>query len=375
MLSSSIDWALRGGTCALVLLIAAALLRDYGRLVAARLGALFAVGTGAYAITSVAGFSPHLGAWTILLLALSAGNNVVFWTLAASLFDDGFRLRWWHAALWLLLVTAGTVACFLSAPALGLALTLSSFAFAGLAAAQALASWRADLVEGRRRLRLFAVGASSLYIGLNAMAQLLGVPRSAPEGASLAGAGGLLAIAGIVAWSLLRVGRTQSLFPAMVDAPQPSELPPAPAEPADQGLVAALGRLMTAERAHRQDGLTIGTLAQRLGLPEYRLRRLINQALGYRNFNSFVNHYRIAEVKAALADPRQSEVPVLTIALDAGFSSLGPFNRAFKAETGMTPSEYRRINARKAADVEIDQPISESASPISNSARSNLAAH
>ena len=71
-----------------------------------------------------------------------------------------------------------------------------------------------------------------------------------------------------------------------------------------------------------------------------------------------MNHYRIAEVKAALADPSQSEVPVLTIALDAGFSSLGPFNRAFKAETGMTPSEYRRLKAGKAAAVGIDQPIS-----------------
>jgi AraC-like DNA-binding protein len=35
-------------------------------------------------------------------------------------------------------------------------------------------------------------------------------------------------------------------------------------------------------------------------------------------------------------------VPILTIALDAGFQSLGPFNRAFKAQTGMTPSEFRR---------------------------------
>jgi AraC-like DNA-binding protein len=374
MLSSSADWALRGGTCVLVLLIAAALLRDYGRLVAARLAALFAVGTAAYAITSAAGFSPHLGAWAIALMALSAGNNVVFWTLTASLFDDGFRLRWWHAALWLVLVAAGTAACFLSAPALGLALTLCSFAFAVLAMAQALTSWRADLVEGRRRLRLFVVGASSLYIGLNAVSQLLGVPRSAPEGASLAGAGGLLVIAGIVAWSLLRVDRSQSLFPPLADAPQPTEQPAAPAAPADQGLVAALRHLMTSERAHRQDGLTIGTLAQQLGVPEYRLRRLINQALGYRNFNSFVNYYRIAEVKAALADPRQSDVPVLTMALDAGFSSLGPFNRAFKAETGTTPREYRRLSAGKAADIGIDRPISESASPISNSARSNLAA-
>jgi len=164
MLLSSVDWALRGGTGALVLLIAATLLRDYGGLLAARLAALFAVGTGAYAITSVAGFSPQLGLWTVPLLALSAGNNVVFWTLTASLFDDGFRLRWWHLALWLLLVVAGTAGCFLSWRALGVALTLSSFIFAVLAMAQTVASWRADLVEGRRRLRLFVVGASSLYI-------------------------------------------------------------------------------------------------------------------------------------------------------------------------------------------------------------------
>src|SRR5204863_8473602 len=175
-------------------------------------------------------------------------------------------------------------------------------------------------------------------------------------------------------WSLLRVGSNQSLFATPAAASRPSEEPAAP-ESVDQGLVAALERLMTSERAYRQDGLTIGVLAQQLGLPEYRLRRLINQALGYRNFNSFVNHYRIAEVKAALSDPHQAEVPVLTMALDAGFRSLGPFNRAFKAETGLTPSEYRRLNLGKADDSGIGQPISDSASLISNPARSNLAAH
>jgi AraC-like DNA-binding protein len=35
-------------------------------------------------------------------------------------------------------------------------------------------------------------------------------------------------------------------------------------------------------------------------------------------------------------------MPVLTIALDAGFQSIGPFNRAFKAATGVTPTEFRR---------------------------------
>jgi len=32
---------------------------------------------------------------------------------------------------------------------------------------------------------------------------------------------------------------------------------------------------------------------------------------------------------------------VLTIALDLGYGSLGPFNRAFKEMTGMTPTAYR----------------------------------
>ncbi len=179
-----------------------------------------------------------------------------------SLFDDGFRLRWWHVALWLVLVIAGTAACFLSSPPLGLALTLSSFAFAVLAMAQAVTSWRADLVEGRRRLRLFVVGASSLYIGLMATAQLAGLQRSAPEGTSLGGAAGLLAIAGIVAWSLLGVGGTQSLFAVTADLPRPVEEPAAPSvEPADQQLVANLERLMTTEQGpspgrphHRQPG-------------------------------------------------------------------------------------------------------------------------
>ena len=34
----------------------------------------------------------------------------------------------------------------------------------------------------------------------------------------------------------------------------------------------------------------------------------------------------------------QAEVPMLTIALNAALNSLGPFNRAFKAEAGMTPA-------------------------------------
>ena len=67
---------------------------------------------------------------------------------------------------------------------------------------------------------------------------------------------------------------------------------------------------MEQERIYREGGLTVATLAERLGVPEYRLRRLINQQLGHRNFVSFVNGYRLTEAMAALADADQARGPV-----------------------------------------------------------------
>jgi AraC-like DNA-binding protein len=99
---------------------------------------------------------------------------------------------------------------------------------------------------------------------------------------------------------------------------------------------------MTDERAYRTEDLTLAALASRLAVPEYRLRRLINRRLGHRNFNAFVNGFRLDEARAALRDPTRRALPVLTIALEAGFQSIGPFNRAFKAATGFTPTEFRK---------------------------------
>jgi len=63
---------------------------------------------------------------------------------------------------------------------------------------------------------------------------------------------------------------------------------------------------------------------------------------------AFLNRYRIDEAKTALADSSQKDVPVLTIGMDAGFRSLGPFNRAFKADTGLTPTGFRGLALAKA---------------------------
>jgi len=113
------------------------------------------------------------------------------------------------------------------------------------------------------------------------------------------------------------------------------------AEAADAVMLRSLEGVMAAER-WRHEGLTITQLAEELGTPEHRLRRLINQRLGHRNFADFLNAHRIEAAKRALADPKQAQTTVAAIAFGLGYGSLGPFNRAFRAATGATPTEWRR---------------------------------
>ncbi len=179
--------------------------------------------------------------------------------------------------------------------------------------------------------------------------QIFVAGSDASDVANTINAGALACVVAAISCAMMRVEGAE-LFPTAGEAaPAIGPSQPAPTEDsAHRKLVDALMRLMADERIYRQENITIGTLATRLKIPEYRLRRLINQQLGYRNFNVFLNNHRIEEAKAALADPAQAEVPVITIAMDTGFQSLGPFNRAFKAVTGVTPTEYRRLKVNAA---------------------------
>jgi AraC-like DNA-binding protein len=347
-----LDIALRAATVALLLVLAASLFRDFRHLVAGRLAVVFALGSAAHAVTSAIGSVSPVSVWHAPLIALSTGNIVVFWLFTRALFDDAFTLRWWHALVWVAVVAFSFINCTWIAPAGNarlsiVAINMLVLGFIAFAVAQTIASWSSDLVERRRRLRIFIIAAAALYGGMNAILQ---ISISGSDTADITNIANSVALAGIVAAiSYAMTGVTApDLFVAAGGRDAAVSSPPAAIEESnavDQKLVDALMRLMADERIYRHDNVTIGVLATKLGIPEYRLRRLINQRLGYRNFNVFLNNHRIEEAKAALADPTQAEVPVITIAMDAGFQSLGPFNRAFKTITGVTPTEYRRLKA------------------------------
>jgi AraC-like DNA-binding protein len=289
--------------------------------------------------------------WIIPVQLLSMSAPAAFQLWVSANFDDAFAPRWWRWLPYASMVTVSALAIAINGAMAWRAAQTAALLLAAVGVWQALAGRDADLVEGRRQFRLFlAVGIGALIVALTVLGMAENVPIRAASGSMIAA--GILLFALTVSLYRLRMRPPIESATGPLAAPAPAATPsastptvaaPAPfVDPEETALLDRLRHLMEVERLYREEGLGIAKLANRLAIPEYRLRRLINQRLGHRNITSFVNGYRLAETTAALADPNQAQVPILTIALDAGFQSIGPFNRAFKAHTGLTPTAFRR---------------------------------
>jgi AraC-like DNA-binding protein len=357
---STLEAALRGAAIAILLLTVGLHARDLLNYRLSRYSALLQLCAAAFIVESAPGFDALDLRWRVPIHVVSSSAPAMFWIVTAALFNDEFRVRWYHALAGLGLAALAWREMFGWPRALVAAYDALALLFVLFAIWHALAGRATDLVEWRRRLRVEYAVCVALYMVVIIISQWFwpGSLDRAPF--SLINA---IVLVGLFFLFSLRLTKDRLALHAppnnSVQSRADEPRPVAPATGQDAALLEALRKLMQDGRAYREDTLSIASLSQGLGVQEYRLRRLINGQLGHRNFSAFVNGYRLAEATAALADPGQAEVPILTIALDAGFGSIGPFNRAFKAHTGLTPTEYRRAHLGGA---ETALPIPESAS-------------
>ncbi|MFI5029641.1 MAG: helix-turn-helix domain-containing protein [Reyranellales bacterium] len=334
------ELVLRVATAAILLVVGLVFLRDRARMDSGPFGGLLALSV---AVLSVAGIRSFAWLWPLQIPAM--GASALLWIWAGTIFDDDFRPGWRDALAWSVLPIVAAVNLQARQPWIGTVESVLALVFVLLAAGRALSGLRDDLLERRRRLRRLLATLAVVYSAGQILMDIFdpGRPGGATgrlvEAALLAALALGFALVGLRGESPLR--RPPAVAPEPT-APDALQTPAIEADDQDDALLARLIELMETEKAYRQEGFGLNALVAALDVPEYRLRRLINQRLGHRNFSSFVNGYRLAETMAALADAGQADVPILTIALDAGFQSIGPFNRAFKAHTGMTPSAYRK---------------------------------
>ncbi|MEM8696478.1 MAG: helix-turn-helix transcriptional regulator [Pseudomonadota bacterium] len=342
----------RGGAIGIIVLMIMILWRDHRHTPAGRIGIAFLASVVCHIVATIE-ISGIDGPPSFIDWIFEIGSNVapgLFWLLARVWFEDerpGWR-SWGLVALSIAAMQAHAWVLWLNLEqwilTTGIAGRAAAMGLTGLGLYIALRGRKDDLIEERRRLRTWGLGAIGLYTLLVLFVEigmrpniLYATPAYSPYGARAGLVFGIFLLALAAAKAILTTNRAD-LFgtPKRSEEPQPEK-----AAEIDAELAAKLDRHMTGEFAWREDGLTIAELARRLDTQEYRLRRLINRQLGHRNFAAFLNSYRLEEVRTALADPEQREVPILTIALDAGFGSLGPFNRAFREAENMTPSQYR----------------------------------
>ncbi len=346
------ELVLRMASVTLLAFVAILWLRDSRGNLVGPMGALFCFAIASYLLCPPLYRHWQLGVLEAPFFFGCYGAAVFFWLMSRAIFDDGFRLRLWHGGLLLIMEVLGVWQRLGESQVLGagfelgqvplvlhqllsLGITVSALILAFLGRA-------GDLVEARRRFRDLFVGVSGVYILIILATEIFLRDRPAAPGLELVNVAAIFVL--VFAFAIAMVQLKPTLVPAVKRTTE--QMPAMPPDAAAEKLLRALQDNMEAQFLYRQDGLTIAQLADRLGTQEYRLRRLINGRLGYRNFNEFLNSYRINEARDRLSDPEYSKLPILTIAMDAGFASLGPFNRAFKATTGMTPKDYR---ARRSA--------------------------
>jgi AraC-like DNA-binding protein len=346
---TSSEWALRAlliFQCLLLIGVFARLRRpDH----VPALGIAFAGSLIAFALTSATGARAVLGVLWWPLTAWCVAKPALLWIFSRALFADRYTvgakdaiallglvvLGLWHEAATLHeahLVAGVTSTLLLN----GLALV-----FVVLVPLELWHEQRADLDPARRRVRRWVLPLAVSYLGLAVLWQVSAfmLGWSTPPAVRLGNLGFLFGAALAVFLCCVRIDVVDWL---QLAATQPT--PPLNAN--DRAVLARLQQRMSQPRWYANPSLSIRGLARELATNEQTLRQVIQIGLGFRHFTEFLHHHRLAEARTLLLDPQLERRSILSIALDTGFGSIGPFNRAFKAAEGCTPTVYRQRAAR-----------------------------
>lgn len=103
-------------------------------------------------------------------------------------------------------------------------------------------------------------------------------------------------------------------------------------------------KTLVEEKVYQDPGLTIAKFAGHLNWPINSVSSIINESLKT-NFNDLISQHRIMEFKDRILEPDSQKYSIVGLGQEVGFSSKASFYRAFKKETGMTPSDYIKSQA------------------------------
>jgi AraC-like DNA-binding protein len=332
-----------------ILLVVFKLMLDYRQVLTAKILSLMLLSAACYMM------QPLVDDTFLLQLLIGIGamsNPALFWMFASTLFQMGERTQKLHLGHYLGLgvcMALGTYLCFQTPADLDGSMVhvfslVATSTLTVLGLFDTFRNWQSDLVECRRLLRLglsVTSGAFLLFIVVNEFIYGHGEFPAFLNYINII----VISIFAMAFGYIILVSDSNILMES-IDELTPELVKDKLTEPslADIQWLDKLTYSMEDEFYYRQVDLTIKNLSEYLTIPEHQLRRLINQHLGYRNFNDYLNRYRVRDAAKRLSNPKLIRTPILTIAIESGYASMTTFNKAFKTLKTMTPSEFRKLS-------------------------------
>jgi len=104
-------------------------------------------------------------------------------------------------------------------------------------------------------------------------------------------------------------------------------------------VMANIMSFMTVEKVYCDEDINLNSFARKLEIEPYQLSQIINENFK-KNFNAFINEYRIEEAKKMLID--DIDCTIVSISYAVGFNSPATFYEWFCKITGVSPSKFRK---------------------------------
>jgi len=109
-------------------------------------------------------------------------------------------------------------------------------------------------------------------------------------------------------------------------------------------ILAKIKRALEEDRLFLQSDLTLDHLSETIDCSRRKVSQVVNDRMG-RSFFDLINTYRITEAQRIFKERKDPKLTVLEVMYEVGFNSKSSFNTQFKKKTGITPSEFLRLNS------------------------------
>ena len=109
----------------------------------------------------------------------------------------------------------------------------------------------------------------------------------------------------------------------------------------------SLVHLFAEDKIYKENTINLDMVAEKLNTTRHNASQVINEHFNV-SFHEFVNIYRITEAKRLLVDDHTKKLNIINVAYEVGYNNKVTFNKAFKKDTNLTPTQYQRTMAQSA---------------------------